>query len=81
MNGLGIWSTTLGNSVYWANARFRIAELMTHRDPRGRLRLEQLAADLIAGRAGKLVVEQDQVGVDRAASSSPRSASAAMATR
>ena len=29
VNGLGIWSTTFENSVYWANARLRIAELMT----------------------------------------------------
>ena len=29
VNGLGIWSTTFGNSVYAAKARLRIAELMT----------------------------------------------------
>ena len=62
VNGLGIWSTTLANSVYWANARFRMAELMTTGIRAVCVVVQQLAADLVAGRAGELVVQEDQVG-------------------
>jgi len=67
VNGLGIWSTTLENSEYLANARFRHGRADQYRHARSGLRLEELLADLLACCAGELVVQYDQVGLIAAA--------------